>query len=143
MTATSKREKWVIGAIVAAALLFVCGSAANGQEGKVTYSGVQKCDAMEVEVTFLYDPATKTITDFEGHHRCLQGKEFIEWKVDEPIKVVDGRFDYQDRYANAVYGEIDSDGNARGEFSPYAFKLPCDDDKSHSLCTEWVATPKN
>lgn len=142
MTATSSREKWMIGAIFAVAVLMVCGSAANGQEAaKVAYSGVHGCDGMEVEVTFNYDPATRTITDFEAHHRCRTGKEFIEWKVEEPIKVVDGHFDYQDAYANSVYGEIAEDGSAHGEFSPYAFKLPCDDGKTYALCTTWVANP--
>lgn len=141
MTATSTREKWMIGALFFLTALLVCGSAAYGQEGKVVYRGVASCDAMEVEVTFTFDPATNTITDFEGHHRCQQGREYIEWKIEEPVKVVDGRFEYQDKYANSVYGEI-VDGEARGDFSPYAFKLPCDDEKMHALCVSWKASPQ-
>jgi hypothetical protein len=131
----------MIGTLFLITALLVCGSAAYGQEGKVTYRGVQSCDSMEVEVSFVFDPASNTITEFEGHHRCQKGRESIKWKIEEPIKVVDGRFDYQDRYAKTVFGEF-VEGEARGDFSPYAFKLPCDDGKMHELCVSWKASPQ-
>jgi hypothetical protein len=97
---------------------------------------------MQVEVSFLYDIAESTITDFKANQGCIQGEGGAEWNPEATIEVQeDGSFSYVGGYGNFVKGTISSSGEANGELSKGFFAMECGDGKFYSLCTEWTASP--
>ena len=109
---------------------------------EVLYNDVSKCEGMQVEVSFLYDTAASTITEFKARHSCIKGEGGGTWNPKVTIKVQeDDSFNYMDEYGSFVKGTISSTGEASGELSKGWFKLGCDDGKFYSLCTKWTASP--
>jgi hypothetical protein len=115
----------------------------------IRYSGGSKCEEMQVDVTFDYDPELKEVSNFLAVHSCQsRNGSSEEWtpgmvmplKREGPFK---GSFKGEDHRGYAVRGTIYPDGHSRGNLSPTypSYKCIPGHYKYYSRCYTWEADP--
>jgi len=109
---------------------------------EVLWKGVTECNGMWVEISFVYDSLTSSITKFKAIHRCINGEREVVWSPAVRIKVKkNGSFHYESKYLYFVKGTIFPDNKASGELSRSFRNTDCSDGSSYSFCTSWTASP--
>lgn len=124
-------------------VIFLSLWAIEVQADETAFSGLAKCEGMQIRVTFTYNMKDSTITNFKAGHSCIGKEAAVEYAPKVTISVSEeGTFNYSDRWGNSIKGSISTESmKAHGEVtftsSPLAI---CDDGKSYNLCTHWEAS---
>ncbi len=128
-----------VAVLLSLVAISACGARRLDPAQRIHYVGRGSCFAMDVNVSFTYDPQAREVHDFTAFHACHGQSPSLKWAVEKVVHVDEaGAFYYGDRYGNFVRGTIGSSGEARGELNPGSIQVHCAGVPSDS-CTRWIA----